>query len=52
MFINLFLLQNFTSKSDIDWNKSISNIDQQLYKKYILTKNEIEMIESKIKPME
>jgi len=45
-------LQNFTSKSDIDWNKSNSNIDQQLYKKYKLTKDEIEMIESKIKVME
>ncbi len=45
-------LQNFTPKSDIDWNKSIANIDQQLYKKYKLTKDEIEMIESKIKVME
>lgn len=45
-------LQNFTAKSDINWNKSIEQIDQQLYKKYKLTKEEIEMIESKIKVME
>ena len=27
-------IQDFTSKSDIDWTKSIEEIDQQLYKKY------------------
>ena len=45
-------LQDFTDKSDIDWNKSIPEIDQQLYKKYNLTNEEIAFIESKIKPME
>lgn len=45
-------LQDFTSNSDIDWNKSISEIDQQLYKKYRLTQEEIEFIESMIRPME
>ncbi|RZL42660.1 MAG: hypothetical protein EOP00_23265 [Pedobacter sp.] len=44
-------LQNFTSKSDIDWSKSIEGIDKQLYKKYGLTKEEIKFIESMIKPM-
>ncbi len=44
-------LQDFTSKSDIDWSKSINEIDQQLYKKYNLTKEEIEFIEKMIKPM-
>ena len=44
-------LQNFASNSDIDWNKSISEIDQQLYKKYNLNSEEIEFIESMIKPM-
>src|SRR5699024_4667011 len=29
-------LQDFTPNSDIDWTKSISEIDQQLYKKYQL----------------
>ena len=45
-------LQDFTSKSDVDWNLSIPNIDQQLYKKYKLSKDEINFIESTIKPME
>ncbi|MBL7753712.1 MAG: Eco57I restriction-modification methylase domain-containing protein, partial [Chitinophagaceae bacterium] len=44
-------LQDFTSKSDIDWSKSIVEIDKQLYKKYKLTKEEIEFVESMIKPM-
>lgn len=45
-------LQDFTDKSDIDWSKSVAEIDQQLYKKYNLTDEEIAFIESKIKPME
>jgi hypothetical protein len=45
-------LQDFTSKSDINWNKSIQEIDKQLYAKYHLSKGEIKFIESKIKPME
>ena len=44
-------LQDFTNKSDIDWSKSIEDIDRQLYKKYKLTKEEIEFIEKNIKPM-
>lgn len=44
-------LQNFTSESDIDWSKSIEEIDKQLYIKYKLTKEEIEFIEKMIKPM-
>ena len=44
-------VQNFTSKSDIDWNKSTQEIDKQLYAKYKLTNEEIEFIESMIKPM-
>jgi len=44
-------IQNFTENSDIDWNKSILEIDQQLYKKYDLSEGEIEFIESMIKPM-
>ncbi len=44
-------LQDFTSDSDIDWNKSIAQIDQQLYKKYGLTEDEITFIEEMIKPM-
>ena len=45
-------LQDFTEKSDIDWSDSIEGIDRQLYKKYGLTKEEIDFIESMIKPME
>ena len=43
--------QNFTSNSDIDWSKPISEIDQQLYKKYGLSQEEILYIEKTIKPM-
>ncbi len=45
-------LQDFTEKSDIDWSKTIPEIDQQLYKKYNLSLDEISFIESMIKPME
>lgn len=45
-------LQDFTDKSDIDWSKSVAEIDQQLYKKYNLDDSEIAFIESMIKPME
>lgn len=44
-------LQNFTSASDIDWSKSISEIDQQLYAKYGLSQEEIDFIESHVKEM-
>ena len=44
-------LQDFTSNSDIDWTKSISEIDQQLYKKYGLSDDEIKFIETKVQPM-
>lgn len=44
-------LQNFTAKSDIDWSKSTVEIDKQLYAKYKLTQEEIDFIESMIKPM-
>lgn len=44
-------LQNFTSDSDIDWSKSIQEIDHQLYLKYGLSKEEIEFVESMIKSM-
>ena len=43
--------QNFSLTSDIDWSKSIPEIDQQLYAKYKLTEEEIAFIESMIKPM-
>lgn len=45
-------LQDFSSNSDIDWTKSIPEIDQQLYKKYGLNPEEINFVEEKVKPME
>lgn len=45
-------MQNFNKNSDIDWSKSIPEIDKQLYKKYGLSHEEIDFIESKVKPME
>lgn len=44
-------LQDFSEKSDVNWEKSIKEIDQQLYLKYNLNEDEIEYIESKIKEM-
>lgn len=44
-------LQDFTGASDIDWSKSIPEIDQQLYAKYGLDGAEIDFIESRVKPM-
>ena len=44
-------LQDFTSNSDIDWSKSVAEIDAQLYAKYGLSEDEISFIESMIKPM-
>lgn len=45
-------LQDFTSKSDIDWSKSVKEIDQQLYRKYKLSEDEIKFIEEKVRVME
>ena len=45
-------LQDFSEKSKIDWTKSISEIDQQLYTKYNLSSDEIDFITKMIKPME
>ena len=44
-------LQDFTDHSDIDWSKSIPEIDQQLYKKYGLSDEEIDFIETHVKEM-
>lgn len=45
-------LQDFSDNSDIDWSKSIPEIDKQLYAKYDLNEDEITFIESMIKSME
>lgn len=44
-------VQDFTSNSDIDWAKEVSQIDKQLYKKYNLSQEEIDFIEDKVKEM-
>ncbi|QQS19835.1 type II restriction endonuclease [Candidatus Saccharibacteria bacterium] len=43
--------QDFTVNSDIDWSKSIPEIDQQLYAKYGLDQHEIDFIETRVKEM-
>ena len=44
-------IQDFTSSSDIDWSKSIAEIDRQLYAKYRLSDEEINFIETHVKEM-
>ena len=44
-------IQDFTDKSDIDWSQSIADIDKQLYKKYGLSEEEINFIETHVKEM-
>lgn len=44
-------IQDFTQFSDIDWSKPIADIDKALYKKYGLTDDQEEFIESHIKEM-
>lgn len=44
-------IQDFTAKSDIDWGKSIFEIDKQLYEKYGLNEKEIDFIERRIREM-
>ncbi|MBR1703045.1 MAG: Eco57I restriction-modification methylase domain-containing protein [Lachnospiraceae bacterium] len=43
--------QDFTDKSDIAWSVSIKSIDEQLYKKYNLTQDEMDFIETNVKEM-
>ena len=43
--------QNFSKESDIDWKKSIPEIDQSLYAKYGLEEF-VDYIENSVKPME
>lgn len=44
-------MQDFTEKSDIDWSKSINEIDEQLFDKYGLSIEEKEHIKTAIKEM-
>lgn len=45
-------LQSFGTEGDIDWSVPVKAIDKQLYKKYNLTSEEIEFIETHVKEME
>lgn len=45
-------IQDFSENSDIDWFKSIDNIDKQLFDKYNLSQEEREHIKKSIKDME
>lgn len=47
----LIPLQNFTASSDICWSDTIETIDQQLYKKYGFSDEEITFIETHVKEM-
>lgn len=44
-------LQDFTPSSDIDWSKSIAEIDEQLFDKYGLDEQERNFIRTKVKEM-
>ena len=44
-------LQDFTPSSDIDWSKSIAEIDEQLFDKYGLDERERDFIRTKVKEM-
>lgn len=44
-------IQDFTEHSDIDWSKSVDKIDEQLFDKYKLSKEERDFIKSTIKSM-
>ena len=45
-------MQDFTCASYIDWSKSVDDIDQQLFRKYGLSYEEIAFIEEKVQRME
>ncbi len=44
-------LQDFTEKSDIDWSKSVAEIDEQLFDKYGLDEKERKFINEKVRAM-
>jgi superfamily II DNA or RNA helicase len=43
--------QDFTQNSDVDWSKSITEIDQHLYAKYGFSQEEIAFIDGKVQSM-
>lgn len=45
-------IQDFTSNSDIDWNRDVPSIDKQLYDKYQLSASERDFIEKMVTPFD
>ena len=45
-------LQDFSEQSELNWDNSISEIDEQLYKKYELSDDEIAFIKANVKEMQ
>ena len=43
--------QDFSSSSDVNWSRSVHDIDLQMYRKYKLSKEEIDFIENNVKEM-
>lgn len=51
MFFSYVSIKDLTENGDINWNKSVEEIDRQLYKKNDLEDTEIAFFESMIKPI-
>jgi hypothetical protein len=45
-------MQDYSESSDIDWSKSVDEINKQFYTKYNLSEDDINFIEKMIKPMD
>ena len=45
-------IQDFTRNSDIDWSKSVEEIEKQLYEKYNLSEEDIEFIKQNVESMD
>lgn len=45
-------LQDFSSQSDLDWNCTVEQLDQQLFAKYQLTAEQAQYIQANIKDMQ
>ena len=51
-FCEIFAGDENGNERAIDWSKSVAEIDKQLYKKYNLSADEINFIETHVAPME
>ena len=41
-------MQNFSDSSDINWNNEIDDIDRQLFEKYNLSEEDVDIINSSV----